>query len=72
MKLPSNRGFGIGTLVVIIAIVLIIGAYMYYSGDKAPETTPATTETTLTTSEETAAPAMETGATETTGTPVTQ
>lgn len=27
-----QRGFGFGTLVVIIALVLIVGGYIYYSG----------------------------------------
>lgn len=65
MKLQSNRGFGIGTLIVIIAIVLIIGAYMYYSGGKsanAPEMAPSATEETTTGNGGTTVPAtMETG-----------
>ncbi len=43
----NKNGFGVGTLVVIIALVLIIGGYMYYSNqDTVPaETTDMTAET---------------------------
>ena len=30
-----KRGFGFGTLVVIIALVLIVGGYIYYSGQNS-------------------------------------
>lgn len=42
--LPKQAGFGVGTLVVIIALVLIIGGYMYYSNQNAVPATPENVE----------------------------
>jgi hypothetical protein len=68
MNSKFNRGFGVGTLVVIIAIVLIVGGYMYYRNQPAqPATeTPASTDTTGTVVDTSVTGTMETG---TTGTP---
>ena len=56
----NKNGFGVGTLVVIIALVLIIGGYMYYSNQ---DTVPAETTETTEMMTETTVPAgqMETG-----------
>lgn len=36
-----KRGFGVGAVIVIVALVLIIGGYMYYSKQTPVETDPA-------------------------------
>ncbi len=41
--LPAQAGFGFGTLVVIVALVLIVGSYIYYTGQNAAPTSSETT-----------------------------
>lgn len=64
MKANFKRGFGFGTLVVIIALVLIVGGYIYYNNGKSdvPATIDGTNPPSATT-EPTGTPAaqMETG-----------
>lgn len=43
-----QRGFGFGTLVVIIALVLIVGGYIYYTGQNATPTSSGETPYPLT------------------------
>lgn len=45
MTKNEKRGFGLGSLIVIIALVLIVGAYMYYRGDNATPISETTVET---------------------------
>ncbi|MCC6290517.1 hypothetical protein IT398_00355 [Candidatus Nomurabacteria bacterium] len=46
MTKNKKKGFGLGSLIVIIALVLIVGAYMYYRGDNAVPVSETTVETT--------------------------
>ena len=41
-----KRGFGVGAVIVIIAIILLLGAYLIYGGNQtpAPEATPENAE----------------------------
>lgn len=41
-----KRGFGVGAVVVIVALILIIGGYMYYSQNDTPVTPEDNTDQT--------------------------
>jgi hypothetical protein len=44
--MSMKRGFGVGAVVVIVALILIIGGYMYYSQNDAPVTPEDNTDQT--------------------------
>lgn len=62
----SKQGFGVGAVIVIIALIIIIGAYLYYGKKPAevvePVETTATTETAVVETPAAETPAAETPA----------